>query len=207
LQLAKNQLAIAVGALTDRQWHPVGWLDSRYALLVDAVGNPGLTGHHRSQPASQIPAQIDAMKLAMQIDMGTIQLTHQTLTQTLTHTRVCYWPPVEPTPHRLERLTNHTWRPQDTQHITTITTEISSWVKAIDDLFAPKAIYLPDPCPQCGYTHARRITDDGQTVTVRALAVTADHGAICQHCHCHWSPDQLVFLGRVLGYQTAGITA
>jgi hypothetical protein len=105
---------------------------------------------------------------------------------------------------RVRALLEYGSRPQDARALL----EIAGYVKAIDDLLAPKPIYLPGPCPQCGHTCTHRFTDDGQRVRTAALAVAAEHGAVCQNCHAVSPPDQLVFLGRILGTAaSAGIPA
>jgi hypothetical protein len=128
------------------------------------------------------PTWIDALKLKLVIDARTRRITPR-------HAGT--------TPQRLTDLTRRHWRPQDTTKLETITDTINSWTKAIDDLFATKPIYLTDPCPHCGHTHTRRLTDTGETITSHALAVTTD-GAICQHCHDTWTPE---FLAKILGYR------
>jgi hypothetical protein len=111
------------------------------------------------------------------------------------------------TVRRVRGLLEYGWRPQDARVLLEIVGELAGFVAAIDDLLAPKPIYLPDPCPQCGHTCTHRFTDDGQRVRTSALAVTAEHGAVCQNCHAVWPPDQLVFLGRILGTAAAAIPA
>lgn len=198
LQLAITTLTNAIHALCDPQPHPLNtgrtWLDSRYQQLRDAISTASVSGHNSSTPASLIPAQIDALKLTITID-----------TRTAIH--VAHWENqlANTTPARLQQLTDRTWRPQDTQPITNTATEIQSWTKAINDLFAPKPLYLPDPCPHCHHTHAYRLNDEGERVRTPALTVTAARGAYCAHCHDIWPPDQLLFLGRILGYRTEGI--
>ena len=191
LPLARNRLTDAISALCDPTTHDGHPLDSRYTQLRDAITNAHISGHTRTPAAHIIPAQIDCLKLAITIDRRTRTLTHDN----------------NNTPKLLNQLTTRKWRPQDTELIEAITAEIQSWAKAIDDLFAPKPVYLPNPCPQCGHTWTRRKNDDGDTIRTRALAISILTGAVCQNCHAKWPPQDLVFFGRVLGYQPQGITA
>lgn len=199
LHLALTTLTNAVSALCDPQPHPLDtgrtWLDSRYQQLRDAIGNASVSGHRSSSPASLVPAQIDALKLTITID-----------TRTAIH--VGQWENnlANTTPQRLQQLTDRKWRPQDTKPINDTATEIQSWTKAINDLFSPKPLYLPDACPHCHHTHAYRLNDEGERVRTPALTVTAARGAYCANCHDTWPPDRLWFLGRVLGYRTEGVT-
>jgi hypothetical protein len=138
---------------------------------------------------------MDALKLVLLIDGRTHVLTG----------RACR-PPRYAAPV-LRELIQRGWRPQDCDQLGTIAGEIESWVCAIDDLFAPAPICLPDPCPHCAQTHTHRLADDGQRIRTAALTITADRGAICGSCHDVWPPDRLLFLGRTLGYFPAGVTA
>lgn len=193
LQLATNQLHDAIHALCNPQPHHhqgrIVWLNSRYVELAGAIsGQRGGRGH--SQPSSVIPLFIDALLLKMAIDSRTAE-----------------WDTDADTPTRLTRVSHHPFRPQDTEYMATITTEIQCWVRKIDDLFAPKLVYLYDPdqpgkwatCPRCGHNEAFRYADDGQRVRTPALAVTPAGEAFCQHCHDRF--ESLGYLGRLLGYQ------
>ena len=141
-----------------------------------------------------MPCWVDALKLLMAIDARAAELEWR-------------YPPRGPavddgdhvTVRRVRALLEYGWRPQDSRALLQIAGELAGFATAIDDLLAPKPIYLPDPCPQCGQSCTYRFTDDGQRVRTSALAVTAEHGAVCQACHVSWAPDQLVFLGRILG--------
>lgn len=195
LHAARNTLTDAVSNLCDPRPHLLErhtiWLDSRYTELRDSIDITGTrTGH--GDGGGKIPCWIDALKLAMTIDIGTAQ-------------HVAAWETVlsETTPSRLEQLAARQWRPHDTEHIQHITADITAWVEAIDDLFASKPLYLPDPCPQCGFDHAYRLSDTGERIRTPALAITVER-AICQNCHATWTPDKYVFLGRLLGTTQIG---
>jgi hypothetical protein len=193
LRAAQSRLADAVAALVDpRPQHLDGhtvWLDSRWVELCEALDGPR-GGRGGAQPSSVVPFWLDALLLTMRIDARTAELDA-----------------APDTPTRLRSVLERHRRPHDTKTIETITGDLQAFVKAIDDLFSPKPIYLPDPCPHCGHDYAYLHSDDGQRIRRPALAVTAEHGAVCNHCHDAWAPDQLIFLGRILGYrQPQGVT-
>ena len=189
---ARNKLHDAIRALCDPTWHQHHPVPSRYIQLRDGIANPAISGHHHTPPASMIPAQIDCLKLAIHIDNGVTILTRGT--------------PNRPTSviGRLQQLTTRKWRPQDVEHVETLTAEIASWVKAIDDLFSPKPVYLKQPCPRCGHSYAHRKSDDGGTIRTPALALTVEHDELppmarCQNCHDMWTgAQQLKVLARML---------
>jgi hypothetical protein len=204
---ATARLGDAVAALAADQAHPLpgaghGWLPCRYLMLRDALYGTRGAGGRRRQPSSVIPCWVDALKLLLVIDAWAAELE-------------CRYPPryaaADDSDHvtvrRVRALLEFGWRPQDSRDLLDISAELAGYAKAIDDLFAPKPIYLPNACPHCGHRHAYRYADDGQHVRTPALAVTAEHGAVCQSCHAVWPPDQLVFLGRILGTAPAAIPA
>jgi hypothetical protein len=193
LTYTRTRLHDAISALCDPSWHDRHPLPSRYHQLNDALTDAHISKHTRTQNSNIIPCQIDALKLKIHIDRRTAILTPGTK--------------IKSTTGRLQEITTRKFRPQDTETLEATTAEIQSWTKAIDDLFAPKPIYLPNPCPQCGHTHTHRRNDDGDTIRTPALAITVIAGAVCQQCHAKWPPEDLMFFGRVLGYHLAGITA
>ena len=204
---AKNQLWAAVHDLTGLRstLTPDGhqtWLTGRYSTLRASLYG-GRDSHTRTAPSSLIPTWIDALKLLITIDRhaATLEREHPPRTS-LTSPAGAH-----PTIRRIHQLLTVPWRPQDARQLTTISNDLAGYSKAVDDLFAPKPIFLPNPCPHCGQDHAYQTRDDGDHVRVAALAITAEHGAICANCHDTWPPDQLVFLGRILGYTTKGIVA
>ncbi len=191
LQLAQRHLTDAIHDLTNHRYHPLGWLPSRYTQLADSLRDATVTGHARTQPSSHSPVWLDALKLKIDIDRYTAQ--HD---------------PGPDTPTRCQQILRTKWRPQDSKHIETIAAALARYNKTIDDLFDNTARrYLYDPlqpdkwatCPHCGHDHAYIQRDDATTVRVPALAVNAEHGAECQHCHDRWPPDHLQFLARQLG--------
>jgi hypothetical protein len=194
LQLALTALKNAVYDLT----HPraeltagqLRHLDSRYDELRDALTGGRSHGTHTA-PSSVLPTWVDALKLAILIDERVHHIA-QHLPRITEHD----------TPARLRHLTTCRYRPQDSKHLETIAVEVTSWSVAIDDLFAAKPKYLPDPCPHCQQTHAHRKSDDGETIRTPALALTVEKGAWCQACH---DTFEIMFLARLLGYTPEGI--
>ncbi len=197
LPQALNALADAVHALTQQRAHHIEgrgttWIPDRYSTLRQALyGSRGAGGHHR-MPGSMIPAWVDAMKLLIHIDTRTHGITPR-LRDTDTADGS--------TPSRLRWFAERKFRPQDSQQLETVATEIASWSIAIDDIFAPKPKFLPDRCPRCGNDHTYRKTDDGQKVRSPALELTVERGCRCLSCHDVWPPSELQFLGRLLGYK------
>jgi len=195
---AVHALHDAVAALCAPQPHQhrpgrILWLDPRYQQLSDAMNGQSISGHGHTRAASLIPAQIDCLELKLRIDVRTAAISAQWRVSAKLDT-----------PSRLQALAEQSWRPQDAHQLEQIATEIRSWVKAIDDLFAARIIYLPDRCPQCDHSHAYRWQNDGQHVRTPALIITADWVAACQQCHATWPP---LFLARRLGYTVEGISA
>jgi hypothetical protein len=187
LLAALDQLAKAVTDLC--AGHP-----SRYTQLCAAMyGTRGGAGSH-ALPSQLIPVWIDALKLKLTIDHRTHAIASQC------HTTPRNPPPaIKDTRDTIKTLLQRTWRPQDANMLVTAATEIGSWAKAIDDLFAPKPIYLPNPCPQCGQNHTYRNADTGERVRSYALTINTETGATCLACHATWPPNKFVFLGRLLG--------
>jgi hypothetical protein len=182
-----NALHDAITALTHPRPHHLNghvvWLASRYDDLRDALD---ITGSRAGSGdgSAKAPCWVDALKLLIQVD-----------------TRTAQWDASQTTPDRLHHIHHHPWRPQDCEYMTLITNDIHRFVIAIDDLFAVKPIYLPNPCPQCGHTHAYRLADTGERIRTPALAITVEK-AICQQCHTVWTSDKFEFLGRLLGTTT-----
>jgi hypothetical protein len=177
-------------------------LPSRYAQLRGSLyGNRGASGHH-SPPRSTLPGWIDALKLLGYIDRRAAIFEH-------------HWPPAccncphwrylqhtqiqHPTVRRYHQILVRPWRPQDTSTLEAMTNIVAGYDKAIDDLFAPPPVFLRgERCPHCQQSHARVKTDDGETVTRPALAITGDGIGVCNACHDVF--PSLQFLGDLLRY-------
>lgn len=202
LPAAKNQLSNAISALIDpkpanRQLdngtHRIEWLDSLYDQLTDAI--PGGQGNATRTPQSSPPMCIDAVDLLQKID-----------------TRTATWEPRPPidasqnhhdpiTITRLKTLEQHTWRPQDVNHITNITNEITTWCETIRTLLNPTPKWtLPNPCPACGTAIVYRKNSAGESVRQPALQI-GPTGCTCHQCHYQWAPEYFQHLANVLGYQ------
>ena len=108
IQAAKTKLCLAVGRLIDRRpgiYHDAThYAPSLYDCLVSDL--PGTQGDNKSPAKSMPPVWIDALQLRGDID-------------TQTHKWV---PRLKDTPNRLGFLKHHSWRPQDTDNVTSITT-------------------------------------------------------------------------------------
>src|SRR6516164_3246382 len=197
LRQTTTALTRAVQALTPPQPHPLNpacplpcrYTQLRQALYTHRGGNGGGSVH-------TIPAWIDALKYVTELD-------------TLASAMVKRWPPTycQLTDHNehhtirnLNQTLTHHWSPKDDcQQIRYTAHQLTSYSHKIDDLFAPRPAYLPDPCPHCGHTTTHKLNDEGEDIRTPALAVTADRGAWCQQCHDTWTP---LFLARILGYPT-----
>jgi hypothetical protein len=208
LPAALCALQDAAHDLTGPRIDPAGPIPSRYTQLRQALYSARHHTNTRTVPSSVIPAWVDALKLLIAIDASAGHLQHQWPAPPNRETLYIAQYPEHPTISRIQQLAIQPWRPQDCPALTTIANQLANFAKAVDDLFAIKPIFLPDPCPRCGADHAYRLTDDGQRIRTRALAVTAETGATCLHCHDCWGPDELMFLGRILGYrQPEGVIA
>jgi hypothetical protein len=187
LQLALAALHDAIYALCHPRPHYLAghtvWLASRYDDLRDALYMSDSRAGSRDGSAKD-PCWVDALKLVIHID-----------------TRTAEWDTAADTPTRLHNIRKHPWRPQDCDYMTTITTDVQRFTQSIDDLFAVKPIYLPNPCPSCGHSHAYRLADTGERIRTPALAITVER-AVCQQCHQVWTCDKFEFLGRLLGTTT-----
>lgn len=194
LPAARQRLHEAISALIDPRPYPLEggrytWLDSLYMTLRDALTDcrAGTGGHQ----TIALPFWADAMKWLNTIDIGVHHWHPQ-------------WPLSDideyPTILRLQALDDRKWRPQDCAHINHMAANLEHWAIQITKLFEAKPKHLPNPCPRCGAkTVHRRTDDDDQPIRQPALQIT-DAGATCGQCHTTWPPEQLQFLGRLLGY-------
>lgn len=197
LPAARTKLHDAISNLIDPrpQTHDghTAWISPRYHELRDALDSQRIGARHK--PQSQPPAWLDAIDLLRTIDHRARQLEPQApIAQCDDY----------PTVQRLRFHGIRTWRPQDVTMIVVVTNDLAGFTADIDKLFAQPPKYLPDPCPHCNHLKATR-TLDGETIRTPALQIT-DTGANCLHCHAHWEPDRLMFLGKLLGYRIEGIT-
>ncbi|HTX96856.1 MAG TPA: hypothetical protein VME67_19570 [Mycobacterium sp.] len=175
-------------------------LDSRYTQLRDSLyGSRGAGGHH-SQPSSLLPCWADALKLLGYIDRRAARFEHcwPPRCANCPHWRYLTARHVEhPTVRRYRQVLLQPWRPQDASTLQTIAAIVAGYAKAVDDLFAPKPVYLRgERCPRCGQRDTRVKTDDGQTVTRPALMVTGEGITLCNACHDVF--PSLEFLGDLL---------
>jgi hypothetical protein len=180
---------VAPRADADGRWQSGRYTELRQALYGARGGHRG----RRNQSSSVLPFWIDAMRLLITIDDRVSEFERL-------HRPPPLQRPGHPTLRRVEQLVLLRWRPQDVTIVMTIADDLARYTKAIDDLFAIKPIFLPDPCPHCRQDHTYRLSDEGERVRSPALSVTAENGATCLSCHATWPPDRLLFLGRILGY-------
>ncbi len=194
LPAALVALQNAAHSLVGPRGDTAGRIPSRYTQLRGALyGARGGHGGRHTAPSSVLPLWIDAMLLLITIDDRVGLLEHDHRPPPLQH-------PGHPTLRRIQQIVLLHWRPQDASTVTMIAHDFARFAKAIDDLFDIKPIFLPDPCPHCGQNHTYRLADDGQRVRTPALQVSVT-GAVCLACHDRWAPDELMFLGRILGYR------
>lgn len=206
IRTAHKNLTTAIHTLAGRQRHTIdrdstdlhdpkatthyAFTDPLYTQLRDMIA--GAQGTKRGSSArSMPPLWVDAADLLNTIDRTVLS-----------------WHPDTgpddgnpPTLRRLHQLEDKTWRPQDTNHVETMTTQILTWARTGQDLLDPPARKsLPNPCPACDQTVVYRKDSGGDTVRQPALQIS-QHGCECQHCHAIWGPDYFVHLARVLGYE------
>lgn len=190
IQAARKHFDHAVDRLCQPQpriiQHRMRYAASLYHQLQDDIaGTQGID--HKSHAKSQPPIWIDATMLLTEID-------HQTRTWTPRTTAL-------DTPTRLNHLTAQTWRPQDTDHLTTMTATIQRWCDQITNLLDPQSVKtITAPCPSCGRRTITRKDSAGETIRAPALTVIANQGCTCQACRAHWTPDRYLFLCRLLGF-------
>lgn len=205
LALAKTALRNSVHDLTGQRIEYLGGaiqtLPSRYVQLRYALYG-GRDSHSRTLPSSVLPTWIDALKLLGWIDRRAAIIERRFAPQAGRHCPT--WRQLNPRPTHLtiiryQQVLAVGWRPQDTSTVNQLTSIIGGYAKAIDDLFAPPPVYLRgERCPHCKQTHARVKTDDGETVTRPALAITSFGVGVCNACHDTF--PSLEFLGDLLRY-------
>lgn len=190
IQAARKHLAHAVDRLcrpTPRIInHRMRHKPSLYDQLRNDLAGTQATDH-KTHAKSQPPIWIDACQLLAEIDTQTRKWVRR--------------PKNVGTTTRLDHLADKTWRPQDTDHVTTITNQIQRWCDTITDLLDPQSIKtIAAACPSCGRRTITRKDSAGETVRTPALTVIAAQGCTCQACKAHWTPDRYLFLCRLLGF-------
>ena len=194
IQAARTKLHHAVTRLTQPRPAIHGttthYQPSLYHSLAADLGGTtnGKTSHTASK--SMPPLWIDAADLLTRMDAQ----THQWL------------PKPGTTPQRLHTLNNQPWRPQDTDHITTIARTINNWCDTIQNLLDPKASkHIAAPCPSCGQQTIQTQDSGGDTVRRPVLTINPDTGCTCQACNTFWAPQQFIALSKQLGFLPAHI--
>jgi hypothetical protein len=75
---------------------------------------------------------------------------------------------------------------------------LQRWAIAAAELVAPEPrVYLRQPCPRCGASHAYR-DSSGEHVRAPALRVS-ETGCECLACGGYWDSGQFHWLARLLG--------
>jgi hypothetical protein len=187
IQAARTKLTRAVDRLT-KPCVAVYHDRTRYGLSLfrqlqdDLAGTQGDT---RTPAKSLPPLWIDAVQLLGDMD---------------TETRGWY-PKERGVPARLGALSATSWRPQDTDHVTTIATTVDGWCETILHLLDPESVkHISAACPSCGRNFVYRNDSAGERVRQPALKVVTETGCTCQACQAHWAPDRYMFLCRLLGF-------
>ena len=187
IQAARTKLTRAVDRLCKPRM-AVYHDKTRYALSLyrqlqaDLAGTQGDT---RTPAKSLPPLWIDAVQLLGDMD---------------TETRK-WWPKERGVPSRLGALSATSWRPQDTDKVTTIATTVDGWCETILNLLDPEAVkHISAPCPSCSRAWIHRRDSGGDVVRKQALKWAPNVGFECQACKAHWAPDQTLFFSRLLGF-------
>ena len=185
IQAAKTKLCLAVGRLIDRRqgiYHDAThYAPSLYDCLVSDL--PGTQGDNKSPAKSMPPVWIDALQLRGDIDTQTQK----------------WVPRLKDTPNRLGFLKHHSWRPQDTDNVTSIARQVDVWCEKILNLLAPESRKeITAPCPSCGRRTVYRKDPGGENVRMAALVLVVDKGCTCLACEAHWSPEYYLHLSRLL---------
>jgi len=187
IQAARTKLTRAVDRLCKPRaavYHD----KTRYALSLlrqleaDLAGTQGDT---RTPAKSLPPLWIDAVQLLGLMD---------------TETRSWY-PKERGVSARLGALSATSWRPQDTDKVTTMASTVDGWCETILHLLDPESVkHISAACPSCGRGFVYRKDSAGETVRQPALKVVTETGCTCQACQAHWTPDRYMFLCRLLGF-------
>ncbi len=145
----------------------------------------GTQGDTRTAAKSLPPIWVDAADLLKVIDRTTQgwQPKHST------------------TVDRLLSLSGFGWRPQDTDHVDTMTGCVEGWCVQILALLDPQATKtISAPCPQCSKDHVYRRDKAGEMVRKPALQLVTNTGCSCLACNAFWPPEQYMWLNRLLGF-------
>lgn len=184
---AKRELRRAVERLTGpRRLHhyEVTLLGSS---LYDELGDnaPSGGGDVRIPPRSTPPLWLDPTALRIDID----------------RTVRGWCPAAGSTPARLGRLCDRGWRPQDSDVVWRMSSQVRLWCEQITALLWPESRKdVAAACPACGRAVVWR-RRDGEVVRESALRLVAATGCECQACGAFWAPEKFLFLSRLLGFE------
>jgi len=188
IQSATHKLSHAISTLIDMQHHQLDtastYLDSRYDQLRDSLA--GTNCLEKSGGQARLPIWCDALDLITEIDT------------TVTAWTLKWVQPAASTRTRLAHLDTRKWRPQDCDHVQTMTADLERWSHHIDRLLNPVIVKeVTACCPACGARYHWR-DHAGERVRIAALQVTIAGHSSCLVCHTSWPP---LFLLRLLDGQ------
>lgn len=188
LPQAKRNLSDAVHRLTAPQHRYLGdalrSAPSRYHQLCQEIA--GTQGENHTPPKSMPPLWIDAVQLLADIDRQARR-----------------WEPgAANTVTRLQVMADKSWRPQDTEHVFSISITVAKWSDSIDQLLDPEHVkHISTACPSCSQTHVYRKDSAGDRVKQPALRIVTNTGCECQACGAFWGPSKYLFLCKLLGFE------
>jgi predicted RNA-binding Zn-ribbon protein involved in translation (DUF1610 family) len=186
---AKGRLVKAVNRLCEPRYaqfnNSMFQSPSLYEQLKSDLA--GMQGENKSPAKSLPPIWVDACQLLADIDG-----------------QVSRWLPRRrgSTPGRLGILSDRPWRPQDTDHVSTLARTVDQWCEQITHLIDPQSVkHISAPCPSCGKKTIYRKDQAGEVVRQPALRIVAHIGCTCQACGAHWAPDRYLWLVKLLGFE------
>lgn len=159
---------------------------SLYVQLWDAAPLEQITG--RRELSATAVTWIEALRLRIEIDQR-IELEQPMFRG------------VPPTVGRLREIAKRGWKPSQARYVDRFAGALQDWAKEIEELLNPQPQWtLAAECPNCGQAIVYGTDSAGERVRKPALSI-GPQGCVCQRCRTVWTPDQFLFLARVLGYE------
>mgnify|MGYP000084113330 FL=1 len=113
---------------------------------------------------------------------------------------ICCWGFAVPT--RFEDMLTEEWGAEYVKEVAFYADVVERWVAEGEALLTgPTSFELKGRCPECDCEKVRRRKFDGWGWS-HALSVSAER-AVCLSCFAKWPPSQFLFLGRLLGCESA----